>query len=764
MQTTALVAIVTVSLLAAGAKSAEPAKEGASKAAASAAAGPAAKPAARAADSAAARAPAKATDDARKPPAKRTGPPPKGSKTKLDDNLCYQCHTNKDQWDEKDPEAMRRYFPEAMLKDDVHFKAGVTCHDCHGGNFDSEKVNTAHAAEDGFRKNKTFEEIEKSCAACHAKEDKDVRQGEHETVWRKDGFADDSAKSCLGCHGKTIHSMPPNADSRSPVALSNQVLLCGRCHAKGMETYEASPHGRGLAKSGLVVTAVCADCHGAHRIEKPDREASPLYRDRVDMTCGKCHRLIGARLAKSVHGRNPAAEKTVAAGKSATYAKAAVSERRKPLCMDCHNGHDPSPTESALSRLSSPSHCGTCHAELSSGYRLSMHGSLSELGYGPAARCSDCHGSHDVLPASNPESTLSAANRGAPCRKCHPDAVENFLDFDPHADHRTAQRSWLLHGVYLVLLTLLFTTFAVAGVHSLLWFVRGLIHVLKHGRPRAMVPGTIAYRRFGPFHRVAHTIMVLSFLGLALTGLPLKYHQYQWAHVLAQAFGGFQSTGSVHRLLGAVNIGCLVVYAVRMAAQFVAGSPSGGSRWRVVFGPDSPVPNLRDVKDSALMMRWFFGLGPKPTFERWAYWEKFDFWGACADIVIIGATGVMLWFPNLICSILPGEALNLAKVIHSTQALLATGFVFSAHFFATHIRPEKFPMDMSMLSGLVSAEELHEERPEYLERMRREGKLAALETIVPPREVFSLLSLSGFVALLAGLGLLVGILVAALGG
>ncbi len=73
------------------------------------------------------------------------------------------------------------------------------------------------------------------------------------------------------------------------------------------------------------------------------------------------------------------------------------------------------------------------------------------------------------------------------------------------------------------------------------------------------------------------------------------------------------------------------------------------------------------------MLRWFVGLGPKPGFERWAYWEKFDFWGAAADIVIIGFTGLVLWFPNFFCRFLPGKVLNIAQVIHSTQALLATG-------------------------------------------------------------------------------------------
>jgi cytochrome b subunit of formate dehydrogenase len=164
------------------------------------------------------------------------------------------------------------------------------------------------------------------------------------------------------------------------------------------------------------------------------------------------------------------------------------------------------------------------------------------------------------------------------------------------------------------------------------------------------------------------------------------------------------------------------------------------------------------------MVRWFCGKGPKPTYERWAYWEKFDFWGAVADIIIIGLTGLILWFPNAFCTYLPGETLNLAKVIHSTQAFLATGFVFAIHFFSTHLRPEKFPMDMSILTGLVSEEELREERPEYFERLAREGKLESLRTTVPPRGIALLVYLGGFLALAIGVALPAGLVVAALGG
>ncbi len=397
-------------------------------------------------------------------------------------------------------------------------------------------------------------------------------------------------------------------------------------------------------------------------------------------------------------------------------------------------------------------------------YAISMHGALTELGYEPAATCSDCHGAHDILPIPDPASKLSSSNRLETCRECHPEAARNFLDFDPHADHHNPDRDPVLYWVYVVLMTLLISTFSFFGLHCVLWFVRSLIDVAKNGRPKSLVPGDVAYVRFRPFHRVAHTVMVMSFLGLALTGLPLKYSQCEWAKTLADVLGGFESTAVMHRIFGAVNIGCVVVYLFRMFGRLLIGPANGAPRRSLVFGPDSLVPTRRDLKDFLKMLRWFFGRGPKPTFERWAYWEKVDFWGACADIVIIGLTGLILWFPNLFCAYLPGKVLNIAKVIHSTQALLATGFVFAIHFFSTHLRPEKFPMDMSVLTGLVSQEELREERPEYLDRMQRSGNLEELKTTVPPRDVFLFMILGGSVALLLGLGLLAGILLAVFGG
>jgi cytochrome b subunit of formate dehydrogenase len=162
------------------------------------------------------------------------------------------------------------------------------------------------------------------------------------------------------------------------------------------------------------------------------------------------------------------------------------------------------------------------------------------------------------------------------------------------------------------------------------------------------------------------------------------------------------------------------------------------------------------------MGRWFVGLGPKPVFERWTYWEKFDYWAVFWGVVIIGTSGLILWFPNLFTLVLPGWVLNVAKIIHSEEALLATGFVFAIHFFNTHLRADKFPLDMAILTGLVTEAELREERPEYLARMEREGRLDGLADAAPSRRRLLFIVMCGFLALAIGLGLLAGMMYAGL--
>ncbi len=681
-----------------------------------------------------------------------------------DQNSCLLCHTERDLWE---GDSLRLYVDRQVLTRDVHFRAGVRCHDCHGGNPESLEVPEAHdtsAQPPGSKVRpfeKTLDAVWSSCRTCHAQQADAFRHDVHGqsaagTEEDRSGSAGSLSGpfSCETCHGSQVHALLPVDDDRSPVSVRGQTNLCGGCHEGAASEYRRGVHGQALTRSGLRVTAACADCHGAHGVFPSSDKRSTLHASRVVETCSTCHRLLEEKLRQSVHGaESGGASKTRSGDRLA--ARAVVSSK-PPVCTDCHPRHSPR-AESPAFRAQVSATCGRCHPRQTERYGLSMHGELTEVGYVEAATCSDCHGSHDIRPVSDPKSRVARANRFETCGRCHEIKAAGFVDFDPHADHRDPSRNPLLYWVYVTLLTLIFTVFGFFGLHSVLWFVRGWIHVWRHGRPRQRLePGEAAYVRFPLTHRAAHAVLALSFLGLALTGLPLKYSQQPWAQTLAAALGGFQLTSVWHRVCGLANLGVLLFYAVWLLRRVVE-PPSTPRVWlRRLTGPDSLLPTWQDVKDLWHSVRWFFGLGPKPTFDRWTYWEKYDFWGAAGDIVVIGTTGLMLWFPNFFCSFLPGEALNVAKVVHSTQALLATGFVFAIHFFNTHLRPEKMPLDRSILTGLVTEEELREERGRLVQRLSEAGRLEELRAEAPHPGAHWAVFAAAAAALATGLALLVG--------
>ena len=144
-----------------------------------------------------------------------------------------------------------------------------------------------------------------------------------------------------------------------------------------------------------------------------------------------------------------------------------------------------------------------------------------------------------------------------------------------------------------------------------------------------------------------------------------------------------------------------------------------------LFGPDSMIPSFQDLRDFMAHQKWFFGKGPRPQFGRWTYWERFDYFAVFWGVAIIGASGMVMWFPKFFTTFLPGWAINIALIIHSDEALLAAGFIFTVHFFNTHFRIEKFPMDTVIFSGRISKTELLHERKTWYDRLVATGRLEA---------------------------------------
>jgi len=629
---------------------------------------------------------------------------------------CLDCHLDPTTTHKVDGKDVPLLFPTKSFQDSVHAK--LNCIDCHQGITDLVHPDKLPPP---------------TCTGCHEKEGQLYATSIH-GVSHTMGAS--GAARCWDCHGS--HGILPVTDTTSPVYKLNLPETCAKCHSNAGLTkeyemkhpeaasqYMESIHGRALLKMGLIVAPSCSDCHGAHDIKRSVDRDSPISHTNVAKTCGKCHVKIEETYNKSVHGQ-----------------LLAKGDKRGPVCIDCHTAHDvETPTDGHFKALSDQ-RCGKCHQDRLEYYRETYHGKAMALGKpnvaSDVAACYDCHGHHDVLPPSDPASHLSKENILATCQQCHPDATAKFTQYDPHANPLDAKNYPLLHAVFLGMTGLLIGVFAFFGLHTVIWLFRAFwlyLHDSKKFREAKIETQTDGewFTRFAPFERFLHILVVSSFLLLVITGMPLKFYYTAWAKALFAILGGPETARILHRFGALVTFLYFTLHVSSLVHRAWAGrgsvrDPKSGKfhlkrLWGVLFGPDSMMPTWQDWRDFVAHNKWFFGKGEKPQFDRWTYWEKFDYFAVFWGVFIIGASGLFMWFPTFFTRFLPGWLINIALIIHSDEALLAAGFIFSIHFFNTHFRIEKFPMDTVIFSGRISKTEMQHERRRWYDRLVAQGRL-----------------------------------------
>jgi len=267
-------------------------------------------------------------------------------------------------------------------------------------------------------------------------------------------------------------------------------------------------------------------------------------------------------------------------------------------------------------------------------------------------------------------------------------------------------------------------------------------------------PAAKYQQRFDRVDRVLHGFLILSFLGLASTGMPLLFSEAPWAARMARLLGGFAVTHRLHRVFAAIMILVFLTHILRLIEGVAIRRDYG-----IFWGPRSMVPQPRDLREMFQHVRWFVGLGARPEFDRYTYWEKFDYWAVFWGMAIIGGSGLLLWFPETFARVLPGWVFNSALLVHGEEALLAVGFIFTIHFFNGHLRPEKFPMDLVIFTGRVSETDLREERP--AEYARVVGGAGLRDAGAPSRRSWMVGRLIGTTAVVIGLSI-VGLIVYAM--
>lgn len=657
---------------------------------------------------------------------------------------CLDCHADPDVVEiaEENPRPGLIFDVEAFGHS-TH--ADFLCTDCHEGIADlpHEAVLPAVGVE--------------GCAVCHGADE--YLESVHGLAWLED---DGAAATCADCHG--AHDVHFVDDPESTVFALRIAATCGQCHADQVmaeqhsldvpdayDTYLAGPHGEAVSRSGLLVAATCTDCHGGHDIWPSEEDRAFIHPQRQPETCGACHAGILEQYSDSIHGEILAAGGTgdqPAFGEDGTPIVA-------PTCATCHKPHESTPRVGAGFAAQAVQECQTCHAEYLDTFRGTYHGKVNALGYesdGEIAACTSCHTAHHILPASNPASSVSAQNVLGTCQQCHAGATEGFVGYRVHADPTNFEEYPLLFVVLAAMTTLLSTVMTVSLTHTALWYRRLRQDRLAAGYSPWARAGSGVLRtgpqvmRLSFYNRVLHILVMSSFLLLVVTGMPLHFAEAAWAQRMMALFGGFKTAAFLHRVGAVITL----VYAVLHVGNLLHRRWVQGEKG-IIFGEDTLVPRLRDAQEAFAHIKWFFNRGPRPEFGRWAYWEKFDYFAVFFGVTVIGSTGLVLWFPEFFTRYLPGWVVNVATIVHSDEALLATSFIFTVHFFNAHLRPGKFPMDPVFLTGRTTLEEMKHEHPREYERLEAAG--AVEDAIVEPASEVTRhwAKLIGYPAILIGL-------------
>ncbi|MBK7878288.1 MAG: cytochrome c3 family protein [Planctomycetes bacterium] len=658
---------------------------------------------------------------------------------------CVGCHTALAAFDPSEGEhetpvakascAACHAEQEKELATSIHGAKSVSCAQCHA----------PHAI------GKASAESRAACSTCHATAT---------TAWSKSVHAGDpgnghAAANCSDCHG--THGVRARTDLASKVHPLRLPDTCESCHhpdpskehpAPGGEKarqYETSVHGQALRKVGLVVTATCASCHGAHDVKRAKAEDAPTARKQIPNTCGACHAGILATYLEGVHGAD-----FLAGGKDV------------PVCTDCHTEHavsDPAMEGASVSKALVAETCARCHADDELGKRYgfkssvrsswgsSYHGIGRAFGDQRVANCASCHGFHDVLPSSDPRSPVNAANLDATCGSCHAGATAAFARVPVHSvvDEAGNPVPYWVKTIYAVLVAALIGAFVLFILFDLFGRLRLRMKwgppELPHVDPRAwpdeaelVAPGE-SFKRMGRHARLQHVVLITSFSLLVLTGLPVFLHDAAWMRSLVDLEGGFALRSLLHRAAAFALIGLSLWHVAVMLL-----SPAA-RRWLalMVFKP-------RDVTDFAQDMAFNLGcfgwigrskrLAPlvqrfpwlrfdrRPCFARYGLVEKLEYGAVVWGNFVMICTGAILWRPDWFLGWAPTWTFDVCRVVHGFEATLAFLAIIIWHMYHVHLRPGVFPMSRVWLDGKISRTELRHHHPagvlELLERRRRE--------------------------------------------
>jgi len=378
-----------------------------------------------------------------------------------------------------------------------------------------------------------------------------------------------------------------------------------------------------------------------------------------------------------------------------------------PVCTDCHGIHsitahnDPNSPVSAQNVAQAT--CARCHEGMrlsrefgiegrrETTYLASYHGLAARGGSQVVANCASCHGTHSILPSSDPRSMINRANLAHTCGQCHPGATEEFAAAKVHvgaplsADVGSKAVRWI-RGFYLSMI------FAVIGgmlVHNLIIWRSKVIARRKLDHAFVM--------RMPLRFRIQHATLLTSFIVLVLTGFALKFPDSWFASMLSL---GEHRRHLLHRIAAVVLMGVSIYHIFDIAL-----SCEGRKLVRDLF------PTLDDARGAWQNICYYLGLtSRKPEFARFNYAEKAEYWALVWGMMVMAVTGIMLWAKVLVGNHMPRWWLDVATAIHFYEAVLATLAIIVWHFYQVFLDPDVYPMNWAWWDGKMT---LHHYRDEH---------------------------------------------------
>jgi formate dehydrogenase gamma subunit len=522
--------------------------------------------------------------------------------------------------------------------------------------------------------------------------------------------------TCLDCHSHNgdMTTILPASDPNSTINRLNLAVTCGKCHGdptimqgtnisnRPFLSYQESVHARAISR-GNTSAAVCSDCHSSHNIRPASDAQSPIFKANIPSTCGKCHSGIAVEFTQSVHGQ------AVARGVS-----------RAPVCTDCHGIHSINmPTEPGTSQATQAMATGTCAqchegvtltkefgvpSQRVSSYKDSYHGMASSLGSKVVANCASCHGVHNILPSSDPRSMISANNLPQTCGQCHPGATQNFTQGKVHLNIPASQDMGSIGTRWVRLIYVPLIVLVIGGMlfhNALVWRKKALAK-------RRLVKRTIV--RLTPSQRAQHWLLLTSFLMLVLTGFALQYPD-SW---LAWLFGSSEALRRIIHRAAAVVM--LVVGTYHLGYLLLTKE---GRAW-----VKDMLPKFKDIKDVVQNFGYYLGLKvQKPKIARFGYAEKAEYWAVVWGTVIMGLTGLMIWFKISVFGFLPRWWIEIAFSIHFYEAVLATLAIIVWHFYHVIFDPDVYPINWAFYDGREADEVYQQEHELDYERLMKEKEV-----------------------------------------